>query len=97
MGLAHHSETQEVVVDDLRDALKHLDIEFGNIRGCPPLYTDLSNPFVQRLAAAIGRPDALTVAPWFCDAGIFAAHGIPSVAFGPGSTAQAHTADEFVE
>ena len=90
-------EIQEAVVDGLRNALKHLDIEIGNIRGCPPLSTDPANPFVQRLVASIGRPDALTVAPWFCDAGIFASHGIPAVAFGPGSTAQAHTADEFVE
>ena len=90
-------ETQEAVVDGLRDALKHLGVEIGSIRGCPPLYTDPTNPFVQRLAAAIGRPDALTVAPWFCDAGIFAARGIPAVAFGPGSAVQAHTADEFVE
>ncbi len=36
-------------------------------------------------------------ADWFCDANIFNAHGIPAVAFGPGSIAQAHTKDEYIE
>jgi acetylornithine deacetylase/succinyl-diaminopimelate desuccinylase family protein len=38
----------------------------------------------------------LTGAPWFCDGGIFAEYGVPAVAFGPGSAAQAHVADEFI-
>jgi acetylornithine deacetylase/succinyl-diaminopimelate desuccinylase-like protein len=33
---------------------------------------------------------------WFCDANIFASQGIPSVAFGPGDIAQAHTHDEYI-
>jgi acetylornithine deacetylase/succinyl-diaminopimelate desuccinylase-like protein len=40
--------------------------------------------------------DALAAADWFCDANIFAAHGTPAVAFGPGSIRQAHTKDEFI-
>lgn len=38
----------------------------------------------------------LATAPWFCDAAVFAAKGVPAVAIGPGSIAQAHTADEFI-
>jgi acetylornithine deacetylase len=34
---------------------------------------------------------------FFCDAAVLAAGGLPSVVFGPGDIAQAHTADEFVE
>jgi acetylornithine deacetylase/succinyl-diaminopimelate desuccinylase-like protein len=37
-----------------------------------------------------------TGAPWFCDAAVFAAKGIPAIALGPGSIVQAHTADEFI-
>jgi acetylornithine deacetylase/succinyl-diaminopimelate desuccinylase-like protein len=58
---------------------------------CPPLYTDPQNSFIGKLS------DETVAAPWFCDAAVFAAHGVPAVAFGPGSIAQAHTADEFVE
>jgi acetylornithine deacetylase/succinyl-diaminopimelate desuccinylase-like protein len=62
---------------------------------CAPLDTPLDNPFVRKLAA-LGAP--LVGAPWFCDAAWLANDGgIPSVAAGPGSIAQAHTADEFIE
>ena len=60
---------------------------------CAPLDTPAANPFVQQLAACGA---GLTGAPWFCDAAWLAAVGIPSVAAGPGSIAQAHTADEWV-
>lgn len=62
---------------------------------CAPLDTPPDNPYVRRLAD-LGAP--LIGAPWFCDAAWLAEEGgIPSVAAGPGSIAQAHTADEFIE
>ncbi len=60
---------------------------------CAPLDTPADHPFVQQLAAC---GSGLTGAPWFCDAAWLAAVGIPAVAAGPGSIAQAHTADEWV-
>lgn len=72
-----------------------LKVEAHEVRDCPPLFTDPANPWVVRLARETSEP--LAGAPWFCDAAIFAAHGVPAVAFGPGHTAQAHTADEFIE
>jgi acetylornithine deacetylase/succinyl-diaminopimelate desuccinylase-like protein len=33
---------------------------------------------------------------FFCDAAVLAKAGIPSVVFGPGDIAQAHTADEWI-
>ena len=35
--------------------------------------------------------------PYGTDAAAIAAAGVPTVVFGPGSIAQAHTADEFIE
>ncbi|MGI8604956.1 MAG: M20 family metallopeptidase [Verrucomicrobiales bacterium] len=62
---------------------------------CAPLDTPADNPFVQKLAR-LGAP--LVGAPWFSDAGwLWSEGGIPSVAAGPGSIDQAHTADEFIE
>ena len=58
-----------------------------------PLNTDPSHPLVQRLAAS---GNGVTTAPWFCDAAPFGYQGVPAVAAGPGSIAQAHTDDEFL-
>jgi acetylornithine deacetylase len=33
---------------------------------------------------------------YFCDASVLACGGIPSVVFGPGDIAQAHTSDEWI-
>ncbi|MDB6070790.1 MAG: Acetylornithine deacetylase [Verrucomicrobiales bacterium] len=60
---------------------------------CAPLDTPAQNPFVQQLAAC---GNGTTGAPWFCDAAWLAAAGLPAVAAGPGSIAQAHTADEWI-
>jgi acetylornithine deacetylase/succinyl-diaminopimelate desuccinylase-like protein len=59
-----------------------------------PLYTSPDNPFISKFIELGSR---LTGANWFCDAAFFALKGIPAIAIGPGSIAQAHTADEFIE
>lgn len=63
------------------------------LRTGPSFVTGRENPWAQRLRA---NGTGWAVADWFCDANIFAAHGIPAVAFGPGSIAQAHTRDEYI-
>jgi acetylornithine deacetylase/succinyl-diaminopimelate desuccinylase-like protein len=55
--------------------------------------TERTQPWARALRQA-GRGWAK--ADWFCDANIFAGHGIPAVAFGPGDIAQAHTKDEYI-
>jgi acetylornithine deacetylase/succinyl-diaminopimelate desuccinylase-like protein len=59
-----------------------------------PLNTPAQNQYVQQLLHAGSE---LTGAPWFCDAAYLAAGGIPSIAIGPGSIAQAHTKDEWIK
>ncbi|MEZ5300611.1 MAG: M20/M25/M40 family metallo-hydrolase [Verrucomicrobiales bacterium] len=60
-----------------------------------PLDTPSDHPYVQRLLAA--NPSSnLVGAPWFCDAAYLSDAGIPSIAAGPGSIDQAHTADEWL-
>ena len=59
-----------------------------------PLYTSPENPFIEKFIALGSR---LTGATWFCDAAFFALEGTPAIAIGPGSIAQAHTADEYIE
>jgi acetylornithine deacetylase/succinyl-diaminopimelate desuccinylase-like protein len=62
-------------------------------RTAPAFVTARTHPWAQRLRRA---GTGWARADWFCDANIFAAAGIPAVAFGPGNIAQAHTHDEFI-
>ncbi len=64
----------------------------GPIQPC--LDTAEDNPFVQKLVVCGAE---LTGAPWFCDAAFLSEAGVPAIALGPGSIAQAHTKDEWIE
>jgi acetylornithine deacetylase/succinyl-diaminopimelate desuccinylase-like protein len=71
-----------------------LTIEYAHEN--PPMETDPENPFIQRLLATDPRTQ-LVGAPWFSDAAHLSAVGLPSICMGPGSIAQAHTKDEFLD
>jgi acetylornithine deacetylase/succinyl-diaminopimelate desuccinylase-like protein len=58
-----------------------------------PLLTPLDHPLLDKLQSLGSLPSG---APWFCDAAVFAKHGSPAIAMGPGSIAQAHTCDEWI-
>jgi acetylornithine deacetylase len=60
-----------------------------------PLETNNKLPLVQKFMKNAGQTKPLGV-HFFCDAAILSAGGIPSVVFGPGDIAQAHTADEWI-
>jgi len=65
--------------------------------GLPPM---ADRTWFDRLTAAAGRRGVSArqvAARYGTNASVFAAAGVPSVVFGPGSIAQAHTADEWIE
>ncbi len=74
----------------LRSVCPDLGVELSP---APPLYTDPAHPLIALLGECGAQPVG---APWFCDACFFAERGMPAVALGPGSIAQAHTRDEFI-
>lgn len=76
----------------LRGVCPDLEIESGQSQ---PLWTDPAHPLIAGLCTALGAK--CVGAPWFCDAAVFAAGGTPAIALGPGSIAQAHTEDEWIE
>ncbi len=56
--------------------------------------------WIESLAAAVrvgGAAGRRSAARYGTNASVFAGAGVPSVVFGPGSIAQAHTADEWIE
>jgi acetylornithine deacetylase len=52
-------------------------------------------PLVQQFLRSVKQPQPVGV-DYFCDAAVLSAGGIPSVVFGPGDIAQAHTNDEWI-
>jgi succinyl-diaminopimelate desuccinylase len=62
---------------------------------CPPMETDAGLPLVTLLMRTAGQRQAIGV-DFFCDAAVLAGGGIPSVVFGPGDIAQAHTPVEWI-
>jgi acetylornithine deacetylase len=62
---------------------------------CLPLETSPQLPLVRHFLRSVGQTRPAGV-DFFCDAAVLAAGGIPSVVFGPGDIAQAHTADEWI-
>ena len=80
----------ENIVEELRETCPDLEASWTQSRS---LWTDPSHPLIAALERAGGKPCG---APWFCDAAALAAAGIPAVAAGPGSIAQAHTKDEWI-
>jgi len=69
-------------------------VNMDTILECAALDTDAENPFVKQVLALGSESIG---APWFCDAAWLAGGGIPAIALGPGSIAQAHTEDEWLE
>ncbi|HLH53679.1 MAG TPA: M20/M25/M40 family metallo-hydrolase, partial [Verrucomicrobiae bacterium] len=63
---------------------------------CRPLETSPAHPLVARLLNEAGQSKPGGV-DYFSDAAVLAEGGIPSVVFGPGDIAQAHTCNEWVE
>jgi acetylornithine deacetylase len=62
---------------------------------CLPLETDPRLEPVPALLQAAGQQGGAGV-DYFCDASILSRAGIPSVVFGPGDIAQAHTSNEWI-
>ncbi|MEJ0088824.1 MAG: M20/M25/M40 family metallo-hydrolase [Limisphaerales bacterium] len=76
---------------------KKLSAKFSSAKLAPalPLETNYKLPLIQNFLHNAGQTKLVGV-DYFCDAAVFSATGIPSVVFGPGDIAQAHTADEWI-
>jgi acetylornithine deacetylase len=93
-------EKDASVKRELMDYLRQsgLKARMHDTKGVPsaPLDTDPGLPLVRQFMKTAGqaRPRGVN---FFSDAGVLGAGGIPSVVFGPGDIAQAHTEDEWID
>jgi acetylornithine deacetylase len=92
-------ETEAGVIREVKTFLarQKLRAKFSPARQAPclPMETDASLPLVRQFLRSVGQQKPVGV-HYFCDAAVLAEGGIPSVVFGPGDIAQAHTADEWI-
>jgi len=81
----------------LRLRARKLAAKMGSTKLAPalPMETDRRLPLVRQFLRSTGQTRPVGV-DFFCDAAVLSAGGIPSVVFGPGDIAQAHTADEWI-
>jgi acetylornithine deacetylase/succinyl-diaminopimelate desuccinylase-like protein len=101
------SERPEAAYDDFVQYIaKHADMGQCRIVHDPPfmdgapLNDDNNHDVGCQLANIVnrhGQASELVGVPYATDASAIAAAGIPTVVFGPGNIAQAHTADEFID
>jgi succinyl-diaminopimelate desuccinylase len=92
-------ETERGVRQEISRLLNRSGLKaiFGTARAapCSPLETNPKLPLVAQFLRSAGQRHPSGV-HYFCDASVLAEAGIPSVVFGPGDIAQAHTADEWI-
>jgi acetylornithine deacetylase/succinyl-diaminopimelate desuccinylase-like protein len=77
--------------------VKKLSAKISSTKLAPalPMETSSKLPLVRHFLKCMGQTRPLGV-DFFCDAAVLSEGGIPSVVFGPGDIAQAHTADEWI-
>jgi len=84
---------------EIRGVLAKRGLRAGihNVKGfvCPALETDPDLPWVRRFMQAVRQRKPIGV-DYYCDAANLAAAGMPTVVWGPGDIAQAHTTDEWI-
>ena len=92
-------ETEASVCGELRSLFRRHKLRAVvsdfKISPCPPMETDATLPLVRKFMQAAGQAKPAGV-HYYCDASVLARAGIPSIVYGPGDIAQAHTAGEWI-
>lgn len=92
-------ETEPDVKREIETLLKRKKLRAtfstGRAAPCLPMETSSKLPLIRQFLGILGQRKPVGV-NYFCDAAILAAGGIPSIVFGPGDIAYAHTIDEWI-
>ncbi len=92
-------ETEATVRREVRALLRkgNLKATMASVKHAPclPLETSPQLPLVRQFLQCARQTKPVGV-DFFCDASVLSRGGLPSVVFGPGDIAQAHTTDEWI-
>ena len=86
----------EEVLPRMRETAAEADIVNERICAAPPLRPEPDSP-AERLVRALTGANASGTVAFATEAGLFQQKGVSAVVCGPGSIAQAHQPDEFIE
>lgn len=86
---------QREIVRFIREAGFKVELLNSKNNECMAMETNWRLPLVRQFMAETKQQTPLGV-DFFCDAALISSGGTPSVVFGPGNIAQAHTADEWI-
>jgi acetylornithine deacetylase/succinyl-diaminopimelate desuccinylase-like protein len=93
-------ETEAGVSRQIKQLLTKRGIKVEMLKGklmpCDAMETDAKHPFVQRFLSIVKQKKLVGV-DYFCDGAVLAEGGIPSIVFGPGDIAHAHTVNEWID
>jgi acetylornithine deacetylase/succinyl-diaminopimelate desuccinylase family protein len=92
-------ESEKTVRAELSACLKKAGlraaVSFVKSGPCGAMETSPKLPLIAQFMRSLGQDQPAGV-HYFCDAAVLSRGGIPSIVFGPGDIAQAHTADEWI-
>ncbi|HTG44389.1 MAG TPA: M20/M25/M40 family metallo-hydrolase [Verrucomicrobiae bacterium] len=89
------AQVQREILKFVREAGLRAELDSSKENSCLSMETDASLPLVREFMSLRKQAKPIGV-DFFCDAAIISAGGTPSVVFGPGNIAQAHTRDEWI-
>jgi acetylornithine deacetylase/succinyl-diaminopimelate desuccinylase-like protein len=90
------AQVRQEIAGLLRRARLQASLSSAREVPCAALESSRDVPLVRAFLDAAGQRNGHGV-DYFCDAAVLAQGGIPSVVFGPGDIAQAHTVGEWIE
>ena len=93
-------ETEAGISREIKGLLRQRGVKVEVLKGkalpCEPMETNPALPLVQQFLSMAGQRRSRGV-NYFCDGSVLAHGGIPSIVFGPGDIAYAHTANEWID
>ena len=100
-GEALFEEVQSYISENLIPAMQSVatesDVQWQTLARFPGLNTPADDPLIPMISRLLGVDDRAGKVSYGTEGGLFQQSGIPTVICGPGSIAQAHKPDEFID